>query len=299
MSGGIDFGFFAPAGVVIDEEALDRAARHLLARGHRVVEDSGARARAQRFAGSDDERLAAIARMAARDDVDVAVAIRGGYGLTRILERVDFAALAASGRRWLGHSDFTVFQLAALARTGMVSYAGPMASFDFGATAPSAFTLEHCFAMLGAREHVVDVALDGPASAALEGTLWGGNLTLVAHLAGTPYLPAISGGLLFLEDTGEHPYRIERLLHQLHFAGILARQKAVLLGAFTDYRSYAHDDGYDLGHVIALARERFGVPIYSGLPFGHVTDKLTLPVGGRTTLVPGPSSSRLVLRDHP
>lgn len=298
MTRPIDFGFFAPAGVVTDGAALDRAARNLLSLGHRVVEDEGSRARHQRFAGDDDARLAAIHRMAVRDDVDVAVAIRGGYGLTRLLPRIDFAALARRERRWMGHSDFTVFQLAALAVAGTVTYAGPMAAYDFGAETPSAFTLDHCFAMLRAHEHEATLALDGPASAPVEGTLWGGNLTIVAHLAGTTYLPAVTGGLLVLEDIAEHPYRVERLLHQLHFAGILARQKAVLLGAFTDYALHPHDDGYDLDSVVALARQRFGVPVYTGLPFGHVRDKLTLPFGGRATLIPGASSSRLVLRDH-
>jgi muramoyltetrapeptide carboxypeptidase len=294
----IDFGFFAPSGAVIDAEALDRATRCLLSRGHRVVEDEGARARDRRFAGTDDARLAATRRMAARDDVDVAVAIRGGYGLSRLLPRLDFPALARWPRRWMGHSDFGVFQLAALASAGLVTYAGPMAAYDFGAEEPSAYTLEHCFAMLRGHEHEVDVPLDGPSSAPLEGTLWGGNLTIVAHLVGTPHLPAIAGGLLFLEDVAEHPYRIERALHQLDLAGILAQQKAVLLGAFTEYALVPHDNGYDFDAVVAHARERFGVPIYTGLPFGHVRDKLTLPVGGRATLIPGASSSRLVLRDH-
>ena len=91
----------------------------------------------QRFAGTDDARLAAIRRMAERDDVDVAVAIRGGYGFTRLLDRIDFAALARSGKRWMGHCDFTVFELAALARAGIVTYAGPMAAYDFGARVPT------------------------------------------------------------------------------------------------------------------------------------------------------------------
>ena len=293
-----DFGFFAPAGAISDPDALVRAAENLRARGHRVVEDRGARERLQRFAGSDEARLEAFRRMAERDDVDVAVAIRGGYGLSRLLDRLDYAALARSNRRWMGHSDFTAFQLAALARAGLVTYAGPMAAYDFGARAPSEFTWEHCFGMLGAREHVVSLALDGPSGGACEGTLWGGNLTVVAHLAGTPYLPAIEGGLLFLEDTAEHPYRVERLLYQLHHAGVLARQKAVLLGAFTDYELSPHDDGYDFAAVVAHARARFGVPVYTGLPFGHVRDKLTLPVGGRATLIPRDGAAELVLRDR-
>jgi muramoyltetrapeptide carboxypeptidase len=173
-----------------------------------------------------------------------------------------------------------------------------MAAYDFGAAEPSAYALEHCFAMLSSHEHAVDVELEGPAGPAVEGTLWGGNLSIVAHLVGTPYLPAIAGGLLFLEDVAEHPYRVERMLHQLHYAGILERQRAVLLGRFTEFALFPHDAGYDLDAVVAHARERFGVPIYTGLPFGHVHDKLTLPVGGRATLVPGASSSHLILRDH-
>lgn len=296
MTRSFDFGFYAPAGVLLDLEAVDRAVRNLLAQGHRVVEDTGSRSRAQRFAGDDSSRLAAIERMAARDDVDVAVAIRGGYGFSRLLDRLDYAALERAGKRWMGHSDFTAFQLAALARTGMVTYAGPMAAYDFGAEAPSAFTLKHCFAMLAESEYGVALALDGPSGRSCEGTLWGGNLAMVAHLVGTPYLPAVEGGLLFLEDVSEQPYRVERMLYQLHHAGVLARQRAILLGAFTEYELYPHDDGYDLDTVVAHLRAMVDVPVYTGLPFGHVRDKLTLPVGGRATLVARDGDCELILR---
>lgn len=280
-----DFGFYAPSGVVLDGAAVDRAVRNLLAAGHRVVEDHGARERAQRFAGDDSTRLAAIERIAARDDVEVAVAIRGGYGYTRLLDRLDFAALAKSGKKWMGHSDFTAFQLAALARAGMITYAGPMA-YDFGAEPPSDFTLEHCFGMLGARDYAVKLALDGPAGGTIAGALWGGNLAMMTHLLATPYFPAIDGGILFLEDISEHPYRVERMLYQLLYAGVLERQRAILLGQFTDYTLWPHDDGYDLHAVVAHFRERSKIAIYTGLPFGHVRDKLTLPVGGQATLTP-------------
>jgi muramoyltetrapeptide carboxypeptidase len=291
------FGFYAPSGVIIDEAAVVRATRRLLEAGHRVVEDASSRIRHQRFAGDDDERLSAIARMAARDDVDVAVAIRGGYGYSRLLDRLDFAALAHSGTRWLGHSDFTAFQLAALARAGLVTYAGPMAAYDFGAEIASDFTLEHCFAMLGSHEHAVTLSLEGPNRDAIEGTLWGGNLAMVTHLVGTPFFPSIDGGVLFLEDIGEHPYRIERMLYQLLYAGVLQRQRAILLGRFTDYTLYPHDNGYELWSVVEHLRERVDVPVYTGLPFGHVREKLTLPVGGRTTLTVRDGAAQLVMRD--
>lgn len=296
MTDSLSIGLFAPSGVVIDVDALDRAVQTLRSLGHYVVEDEASREKDERFAGDDDARLAAIMRIAKRADVDVAMAIRGGYGLTRLLDRIDYPAL--HGKRWIGHSDFTVLQLAALARTGLVTYAGPMAAYDFSPREPSAFTLEHCFAMLTHHEHEVEIALDGPTLSPLEGTLWGGNLAMIAHVIGTPYLPRIEGGILFLEDISEHPYRVERMLYQLHYADVLAKQRAILLCAFTDYALYPHDAGYDLPRVIEHLRARLDVPIYTGLPFGHVRDKLTLPVGGRVTLMPGDGRARLVLRDR-
>src|SRR5690242_2166191 len=172
------FTIVAPAGFATNPAAVDRAEALLARLGHRVRSDETARSRWQRFSAPDDARLAAIERVAADDDADVAVMLRGGYGFTRLIDRIDFAALSDANKRWMGHSDFTAFQLAALARAGMVTYAGPMASYDFGAAAPSAFTLENCFGVLANDTWTVECALDGPAGAHA-GTLWGGNLAMV------------------------------------------------------------------------------------------------------------------------
>jgi len=294
----MDLGVYAPAGYATDPDAVARAADRMRALGHRVWIDPGALGRHTRFAGTDDERLASIGRVAARDDVDVAVALRGGYGTTRLLERIDFGALAHAGKRWLGHSDFTAFQCAALARGGMVTYAGPTFSFDFGAETPSSFTLAHCFGLLGDSEYEVECALDGPRQSSVDGVMWGGNLAMVASLVGTPYLPAIERGILFLEDVAEHPYRVERMLWQLHYAGILARQQAIVLGAFTEYALASNDGGYDLDAAVARIRDACEVPIYTGLPFGHVRDKITLPVGGRLALDVRDGAARLRFHDY-
>ncbi|HEY8243522.1 MAG TPA: LD-carboxypeptidase [Casimicrobiaceae bacterium] len=294
----MDLGVYAPAGYATDPDAVTRAAERLRALGHRVWIDLGALGRHTRFAGTDADRLASIERIAARDDVDVAVALRGGYGTTRLLERLNFGALARAGKRWLGHSDFTAFQCAALARGGMVTYAGPTFAFDFGAETPSAFTLTHCFGLLGASEYDVSCTLDGPAQCSVDGMLWGGNLAMVASLVGTPYLPKVERGILFLEDVAEHPYRVERMLWQLHYAGILAHQQAILLGAFTDYALAPNDGGYDFDAAVARIRDACAVPIYTGLPFGHVRDKLTLPVGGRLALDVRDGAARLRFHDY-
>jgi muramoyltetrapeptide carboxypeptidase len=291
-------GLYAPAGFVMEPEAIERAAERLEALGHRVTVDPTASARWQRFSAPDDERLAAVMRMASDPRVDLAIAVRGGYGWSRLLDRIDFDAVAASKTRWLGHSDFTAFQLAAWTHTGVVSFAGPMAAYDFGAPELSSFTNDHCWALLGAASHEVELALEGPANLAASGTLWGGNLAMVAHLVGTPHFPTISNGILVLEDIGEHPYRIERMLYQLHFAGVLGRQRAVLLGSFNGFDASPNDNGYDLAATIAHARARFGVPIFTGLPFGHCRDKLTLPFGGHAELEVAAGIARLRLSGY-
>jgi muramoyltetrapeptide carboxypeptidase len=298
MSRTFGIGLYAPSGFAQDPAALTRAVARLEAMGHSVVVDPTCRERWQRFAAPDDERLSAVVRMAEDPRVELAITLRGGYGWTRLLPRLDFKALASAGKYWLGYSDFTAFQLAALASTGMKTFAGPSATGDFGARELSAFTVDNCFGLLGAQTHQVDCSLDEHVSLTTSGTLWGGNLAMVAHLAGTPYMPRIDGGILFLEDVGEHPYRIERMLYQLHHAGVLGRQQAILLGHFTECEANGNDNGYDLPAVVAQVRSLVSAPVLTGLPFGHVADKLTLPTGGHCELDVRDGHARLTFSNY-
>lgn len=297
---------FSPSGVVGDAAALRRAKARLKAMGFSVEVDASAFAKHQRFAGTDEARLAAFVRMA-QSDAPVALASRGGYGLTRLLDALPFRQLAKSSakthKQWVGHSDFTAFQLAMLAHTGMETWAGPMACYDFGRQEPSAQLTA------AAEEHGLDEAVDditaevfaeamrgelealafqGAADTkaydglTAKGLLWGGNLAMVCSLLGTRHMPSpqlVKGGVLFLEDVAEHPYRVERMLLQLAQAGVLASQRAVLLGAFTEFKPSPLDRGFNLKAVVAHLRGVVKTPIISGLPFGHVPTKLTLPVG--------------------
>jgi muramoyltetrapeptide carboxypeptidase len=283
---------YAPAGVELRTAALKLARQRLGALGFDVTLDASVRGRHQRFAGDDDARLAAIHRVAAAAP-SVAMACRGGYGLTRLLGRIDWPLLArsvAQGTRWVGHSDITALQLALLAHTGATSWQGPMACDDFGRSDEAGGTDEvtvGCFteAMAGELEAVgfrTEAGFDG---LDLKGRLWGGNLAMVQSLLGTPHWPKVTGGVLFLEDVNEHPYRVERALLQLHQAGVLARQKAVLLGDFSGWRKSPLDRGYTLKTAVAHLRSVCATPILTGLPFGHVPTKLTLPVGARVQLL--------------
>jgi muramoyltetrapeptide carboxypeptidase len=114
--------------------------------------------------------------------------------------------------------------------------------------------------------------------------LWGGNLTILSSLLGTPYFPEIKGGILFLEDVGEHPYRIERMLTQLLHSGVLARQKAIVMGQFTDFNLVSHDRGFRLQSVVDWLRMQVKVPVLTNLPYGHVATKVLLPVGSNVNL---------------
>jgi len=297
MTTSVGIGLYAPAGFVTSDVALERAVARLLALGHSVFVDETCKSRWQRFSAPDEARLAAIGRMTRDPRVELAMAARGGYGWSRLLDRLDYRSIAASRKRWIGHSDFTAFQMAALAHAGMTTFAGPMAASDFGAATPSTFALDHCWGLLGSERYEIECALDGPDFEG-EGTLWGGNLAMIAHLAGTPHIPRVEHGILFLEDIAEHPYRVERMLYQLHFAGILARQRAVLLGTFNGYELAENDNGYDAAAMVAHFRATLRIPLYTGLPFGHVPDKLTLPVGGHCALTVQNGRARLALSNY-
>jgi len=186
--------------------------------------------------------------------------------------------------------------LGLLAHARGTTWAGPMACFDFGREAGEhgEKTLDavdevtrDCFveAMSGELEAVGFRTEPGFDGLDVRGLLWGGNLCMVASLLGTPHWPRIKGGVLFLEDVNEHPYRIERSLLQLQQAGVLNAQKAVVLGAFTDFRPSPLDRGYSLKTMVAQLRSVTRTPILTGLPFGHVPTKVTLPVGARVQLV--------------
>lgn len=282
---------FTPAGVLAKAAPLRRAAKRLAAHGFDVHIDEAALLKHQRFAGDDDARLAALHRIAAQAP-GVALATRGGYGLTRLLDRIDWKLIARSverGTRWVGHSDLTALQLGLLAHVGGVTWAGPLACDDFGGDEVDDIT-EACFleAMSGELEAVGFRTEPGFDGLQARGTLWGGNLCMVSSLLATPHWPkasAIKGGVLFLEDVNEHPYRIERGLLQLHQAGVLAAQKAVVLGEFSNWRKSPLDRGYSLKTVVAHLRSVCKTPILTGLPFGHVPTKVTMPVGARVNLL--------------
>ncbi len=287
----------SPSGAVADPATLDLAMERLRAMGFRVAADRTALAVHERFAGTDKQRLASIQR-ALKQKHPVVMATRGGYDLSRLLPHIDWQAVADSGKTFIGQSDFTAFSLALLARTGAVSLAGPTATFDFGGKKVDDLTQALFQETLSGELEILSFESPGADPVDARGILWGGNLAMVASLVGTPYLPDIQGGILFLEDIAEHPYRIERMLTQLWHAGVLEKQHAIVLGQFTDYRLAPHDQGYDMDSVVRWLRQTVRVPVVTGLPYGHVKVKATLPVGARVGIATEDGMAHLVLQEH-
>ena len=282
-------GICALSGALPDAAALARAVDRLQQLGHRVIVADGTTDRDGYCAGTPATRLGALHALVRDPDIDLILAARGGFGLSHLLPAIDWAACAASGKLFCGFSDFTAFHLGLLARTGQISLAGPMAISDFAGDTLSVLHHHHFWGLLSgpAQRHRYPVwEHDGPPlDVTVRGTLWGGTLSLVTHLVGTPWFPAIDGGVLFLEDIGEAPYRIERMLLQLELAGILRRQRAILLGAFTACEPAPTVSArYTMDDVIAALRRRFDGPVVTGLAFGHIRDKLALPVGAQAQL---------------
>jgi muramoyltetrapeptide carboxypeptidase len=289
----------APGGYATEPEAVTRGIARLEAQGILAHNYYDHEQRHLRFGGTDESRLAQLNAAASDPDVQIVVALRGQYGMSRLLHHIDFDRMADSGKIFVGFSDITAFHMGLYARRAAISYAGPMFAGDFGAAEPVDFTLGDFWRCLAGPTHTV--AGKGSANPLLDvaGTVWGGNLAMIMSLVGTPYFPRIDDGILFLEDIGEHPYRVERMLLQLMQAGVLARQRAIVLGDISGYRLAPADNGYDFENMLAYLRATLPCPVLTGLEFGHIPRRVTIPFGAQGRLVSDGAGWRLTMSDYP
>jgi muramoyltetrapeptide carboxypeptidase len=277
---GLTIGILAPSGSV-DPDLLARGVYALEQRGARVLVHEQTLQTWRYFAGSDAARVDAIHDFALDPQIDVVMAARGGYGLSRIVDQIDFDAVAKSRKVWCGFSDFTAFNMGALSQSSFLTLHGPMLTGDFGGT-PNAFMESTLWPLLAGKRVQVEVE-DAHATLTqpVAGRVWGGNLSVLSRLLATPYAHVVEGGILFLEDINEEPYAIERMFLQLKQMGVLAAQRAVVLGQFTacearNPQRYA----YTLAEALETLYEISPVPVLANFPFGHVARKATLPIGG-------------------
>lgn len=281
-------GLVAPAGFVADRFGLDEIGATVRAMGLEPRFAPHLTERAGYLAGSDAVRARDLMAMFADDGVGAVMAVRGGWGSARLLPLLDFAAIRRRPKLFAGFSDNTALCLA-LARNGVVSIHGPTAATSWP---PSSWESFRQVAFEGAMPTYTVPTYAGPNLAGrgpalrtfrggkARGRLVGGNLAVLSALVGTPYLPDFDGAILFLEETNEAEYRIDRMLTQLALAGLLDRLAGVVFGQCTHCDN--PDGGFSNFTVYEVLDQRFaalGVPAFQGLMIGHVAGQISVPVG--------------------
>ena len=284
----------APAGPLLDRDDLHRAEALCRALDYVPVLGAHAGGRHGYLAGTDDDRLADLNQAIADPSIDAIWCIRGGYGVTRILDRVAFEPLRDRPKVIVGYSDITALLLAATRHAGLVTFHGPTARAPM-----PAFSRFHFERVLASAEAAGRLGrLPEPAGVLVpkdnriltirpgvaEGPLLGGNLSLLQCLVGTPHWPGLDGAILFLEDVGEDLYRVDRMLAHLRAAGVLAGLAGVAVGRFTQLQRHMSDGAFGFDEVLATYFEPLGVPVAFGFPVGHIDDQWTLPLGVRARL---------------
>jgi muramoyltetrapeptide carboxypeptidase len=291
LSRGSRIALMAPAGPLLERDDIHRAAELCRALDYEPVVAPHAGAHYGYFAGTDPDRLADLNAALRDPTIDAIWCIRGGYGVTRILDGVDFDALARRPRPVIGYSDITALLAGVTRRAGLVAFHAPTARAEMpafsrrhfakvlteGAPAGVLEPLPVPSDVLVPQQHRVVTIAGGVA----EGPLAGGNLTLLQCLIGTTYFPDLDGAVLLLEDVNEDLYRIDRMLAHLRMVGALGRLRGVAIGRFTGLKRHMNDGALGVDEVLAHYCRPLGVPVAYGLPFGHIDDQWTLPLGVR------------------
>jgi muramoyltetrapeptide carboxypeptidase len=294
LSAGCRIALIAPAGPLLERDDLTRAEALCRALGYEPVLGRNAYNRFGYLAGSDDDRIADLNWALQDRSISAIWCIRGGFGVTRVLQRVDYPAIERQPKPIIGFSDISALLNAVTRATGVVTFHGPVARASMPSFSRHHFERALQIAepagrlgrlpeppeLLVPQEHRLVTLRGGIA----EGPLFGGNLTLLQCLIGTPWFPDLDGALLFLEDVGEQLYRVDRTLAHLRTIGALARLAGVLVGRFTELDRAGRDGALGFDQVLATYLEPLGVPVAYGFPIGHIEAQWTLPLGVRARL---------------
>ncbi|HEU5303068.1 MAG TPA: LD-carboxypeptidase [Gemmatimonadales bacterium] len=304
LASGSRISLVAPAGPLLERDDLTRAEELCRALGYEPIVGKNAYNRHGYCAGTDDERLADLNGALQDSSIDAVWCIRGGYGSLRLLDRVDYGALAQRPKTLVGFSDATALLNAATRLTGIVTFHGPVARAAMPAFSRTHFervlTSAVAAGRLGRVPQPADVLIPQEnrivtlCPGIAQGPLAGGNLTLLQCLIGTPYFPELAGAILFLEDVGEDLYRIDRMLAHLRLIGALRRLAGVAVGRFTDMKRSSGDGALGFDEVLASYLEPLGVPVACGFPIGHIDAQWTLPLGVQARLDAGAGELELL-----
>ena len=238
--------------------------------------------KADRFmAGSDQERADDINEMFADNDVDVIIAARGGYGSGRMLPYVDYGNIKRHQKTFIGLSDITALQLAMLKKAGLPSYTGMVIKTDFTPD-PAPLLVDSLFAAVAGKKQCYNhlTRINGGKATA---RIIGGNLTMIASLAGTEFFPDFTDSILFIEEVGEQPFRVDRMLNTLDLCGVFKKIKGIVIGDFSVKESNDSADG-SLDEVFNERFSRLSIPVVKDFINGHIKNKYLLKIGAIATL---------------
>ena len=278
-------GIISPSSPVSDKAKLEAGVSYFKKMGYRVKVGNNAMKEWGYLAGTDEERVEDIHNMFLDHEVKLIICLRGGYGASRLLDKIDYSIIKNNPKIFCGYSDITVLQNAFFNKTGLVTFAGPMVGVDFYKDIRE-FTERNFWNAVTSSEliRIYDPCgekLGSYQGGIAEGRLIGGNLSLFSTLIGTEYLPEPEGKILFLEEVGEVPYRIDRMLNQLRLSGFLGKIKGVILGSFTDcMESNPQRKSLKLEEVMEdYFIKNIHAPVLYNLKLGHINDNLTIPLG--------------------
>lgn len=281
LESGAHVALIAPAGPLQKPEDLPRAQENTRALGWEPILGAHATERIGYLAGHDRDRLNDINQALRDPNVDAIWCLRGGYGMMRILDAIDYDALSRTPKAIIGYSDVTALHAAVQRKCRLVTYHGPTARetlTDFSRASLRRALVEQvdsCGVAANAREINAGVA---------EGRLVGGNLAVLSSLCGTPFAPDLTDGILILEDINEPVYRIDRMFQQLKLAGALNGCRAIVFGECTGCTEDAGGGGRPFDEVLGEIAHTLGVPCLAGIPIGHIAEQWTIPLGAMAKL---------------
>lgn len=295
LSPGDTLGIIAPASAPPDPKAVDRGVAVLEALGYKTKLAPYVHKRLGYLAGNDRERAGDVMRMFTDPKVQGIICVRGGYGTARLLSRLDYAAIRAHAKIFVGYSDITSLHCAFLTKAGLISFHGPMLNSEFALADLPAFTIQSFLQCLASQKAQTNIATGyGEKTIAVlrrgiaRGPLIGGNLALLCTVIGTPWQPAFKNRILFLEDVGEAPYRWDRMLTYLLNCGVLQQVSGIAIGLNADCADPQAKRTKEYRQTLEeVLRERLlplQIPIVTGLPFGHIPNNATIPVGVKAEL---------------
>lgn len=287
----------APGSPPGSHEKLHKGIRYLEQLGYRVVLGKHVENTYGYLAGSDKDRAKDLNSFFSNPEVKAIFMARGGYGSHRILPLLDYSAIKRNPKILVGYSDITALQLAIFSKTGLVTFSGPMVATEFGDVFGGAAEEQfwQCLTYtkpLGVIKNPNRQKLKKLNSGVIVGQLLGGNLSIIIALLGTPYCPTFARSILVLEEIEEPPYKIDRMLNHLKLAGVFSKGNGVMMGDFTDCQPMNQKKpSLTLSQIFQDVIVSSGIPIVSGLHFGHVKNSVTLPLGIKARL----SASRAML----